>query len=133
MREITASQFAEIVGGTLTGTKPASDLVVRHAGVHSDRLSRARAFFALPGSTANGCDFVDRALANGASLAVVARSDMARRGGAIAAGPVVVVEDCLVALQRLAAWWRTQLSALVVAVAGSNGKTITKDAAAEFL
>jgi UDP-N-acetylmuramyl pentapeptide synthase len=127
VRAITADQFAEIVGGALTGTDVPSDLVIRHPAVHSDRLRNARAFFALRGSTADGHDFADRALANGASVAVVSDADISL------AGPMVVVDDCLAALQRLAAWWRSQLSAQVVAVAGSNGKTITKDAIGEFL
>jgi len=133
MREITARQFVEVIGGTFSGAEAPADLVVRHAAVHSDRLGSASAFFALPGSTANGRDFVGRALANGASLAVVAPSDLATRADAVPPGPVVVVDDCLAALQRLAAWWRSQLSATVVAVGGSNGKTITKDAMGEFL
>jgi len=38
-----------------------------------------------------------------------------------------VVDDALRALQRLASWWRTQLTLEVICLTGSNGKTSTKD------
>ena len=46
---------------------------------------------------------------------------------------VIVVSDTLLALQRLACWWRKQLDIPVVAITGSNGKTSTKDFTAAVL
>ncbi len=40
---------------------------------------------------------------------------------------VIEVPETLLALQRLALWWRKQLDLPVVAITGSNGKTSTKD------
>ena len=40
---------------------------------------------------------------------------------------VILVEDTLEALQRLAAWWRSELTLTVIGLTGSNGKTSTKD------
>ena len=40
---------------------------------------------------------------------------------------VIKVEDTLIALQKLARWYREQLDVVVIGVTGSNGKTSTKD------
>jgi UDP-N-acetylmuramoyl-tripeptide--D-alanyl-D-alanine ligase len=45
----------------------------------------------------------------------------------------LVVPDALVALQRLAAWWRTQFQVRVVGITGSVGKTTTKEFIASVL
>ena len=46
---------------------------------------------------------------------------------------VILVEDTLEALQRLAAWWRSELTLTVIGLTGSNGKTSTKDLTASVL
>jgi len=46
---------------------------------------------------------------------------------------VLVVQDSLVALQKIAAWARNQWNGEVVGVTGSAGKTSTKDVIAEML
>ena len=43
------------------------------------------------------------------------------------------MEDTLEALQRLAAWWRSELTLTVIGLTGSNGKTSTKDLTASVL
>ncbi len=87
-------------------------------------------FFALKGLQADGHDFVDQALRNAAVAAVVARG---RAAACAEAAPVIEVDDPLTALQQLARWWRSQLTATVVAVIGSSGKTVTKDALVHIL
>ncbi len=46
---------------------------------------------------------------------------------------VILVEDTLEALQKLAAWWRSELTLTVIGLTGSNGKTSTKDLTASVL
>ncbi|MGH9125310.1 MAG: alanine racemase [Acidimicrobiales bacterium] len=130
MDTLLLHEFVEILQGTLASVAD-SDLQIQHVATHSGQIRSRSAFFALQG-TRDGHDFVPAAVANGAVAAVVAggRRPLRDRGPSAEAGSAVLIEvdDPLAALQRLAAWWRGQVEATVVAVAGSNGKTTTKDA-----
>jgi len=120
---LSLPRLADLLGGELVGWDGA-DLRAEHVSIHSERIHRGSVFFALRGGRADGHRYLADAFANGAVAAVVARG----QGQGTALGPRVVVGDPLGALQRLASWWRGQLGAEVVAVVGSNGKTVTKDA-----
>ena len=129
MDAVSIADLADIVGGRVTGWTPQADLV-RHVTVHSQHIMQGSVFFALPGTRTDGHEFAREALANGAVGVVLAESQgQAHDYG----GPVVQVRNPLEALQRLAKWWRSQLSATVVAVVGSSGKTVTKDALVQIL
>ncbi|HHY33404.1 MAG TPA: UDP-N-acetylmuramoyl-tripeptide--D-alanyl-D-alanine ligase [Firmicutes bacterium] len=84
-------------------------------------------FFALTGAKFDGHDFAAQAVAKGARGIVASRFD--KVAGLAASVPVVVVDDPLKALQRLARYHRCRLGIPVVAVTGSTGKTTTKDMA----
>ena len=129
MDAVSITDLAAIVGGRVTGWTPQADLV-RHVTIHSQHIMQGSVFFALPGERTDGHEFAREALANGAVGVVLAehQSQVNDYGG-----PVVQVPDPLKALQRLAKWWRSQLSATVVAVVGSSGKTVTKDALVQIL
>jgi len=75
-------------------------------------------FFALPGTIADGHDFVGDALARGAA-AVVSREGFQ--------GPVLRVEDTGNALLEAGKWARARFGCPVVAVTGSSGKTTTRE------
>ncbi|WP_432834174.1 alanine racemase [Dactylosporangium sp. CA-092794] len=124
MDPVPVTEVASIIGGTVHF--PAEEREVGSVAIHSDRLQADSLFFALGGAT-DGHRFVGRALANGAIAAVVAADRLAELPRD--AGPLIAVADPLAALQAMAAWWRAQLTATTfVAVIGSNGKTVTKDA-----
>ena len=83
-------------------------------------------FVALRGERFDGHDFVAAAAERGVSGAVVERYlDVAI--------PQIVVADALAALQAAAAQWRRNFNCPVVGVAGSNGKTTTKEMVAAIL
>ncbi|MBL0941073.1 MAG: UDP-N-acetylmuramoyl-tripeptide--D-alanyl-D-alanine ligase [Gemmatimonadaceae bacterium] len=94
-------------------------------GVSTDTRSIAAGdvFVALQGDTFDAHDFLDTAKAAGAAAFVV--SDAARAAGL--GIPTYVVPDTLVALGELAHAWRKAWGRSVIAVAGSNGKTSTKE------
>jgi alanine racemase len=126
---VSIADLADIVGGRVTGWTPQAELV-RHVTAHSQHIMQGSVFFALPGTRTDGHEFAREALTNGAVGVVLAENQgQAHDYG----GPVVQVRNPLEALQRLARWWRSQLSATVVAVVGSSGKTVTKDALVQIL
>jgi UDP-N-acetylmuramoyl-tripeptide--D-alanyl-D-alanine ligase len=86
-------------------------------------------FVALRGQRTDGHRFVEDAFARGAVAALIAAADPLPDN----ARNLVLVEDPLGALQRLAAAWRRTLSARFVAITGSCGKTTTKQTAFELI
>lgn len=83
-------------------------------------------FFALRGERHDAHVFLEEAFRKGAAAAVVDRE-------VAAPGPTLSVSDSVKALGTLAAAWRMTLGARVIGVAGSNGKTTTKDMIAHVL
>jgi alanine racemase len=126
---VRLSMLVDVLGATATVPVEVG-ITAEHATIHSDRIHRGSVFFALGGSRTDGHRFVADAFANGAVAAVVARGQEVSTGAA--SGVLLEVQDPLGALQALASWWRAQLPAEVVAVVGSNGKTVTKDAIVHF-
>lgn len=135
MDPLPVTELVAALEGRLIRGEPPDGALVEHVSTHSGRIRPGTAFFALAGTRADGHDYLDAAARHGAA-ALVVRADRADRAKEILASPaagdgrvpVVAVDDPLHALQRLAGWWRVQLAARVVAVVGSIGKTVTKDA-----
>lgn len=80
-------------------------------------------FVALRGERFDAHDFLAEAVAKGAAALVVSNVAPAARLGV----PVFDVPDTLVALGRLGSYRRRLWHRPVIAVAGSNGKTSTKE------
>ena len=85
-------------------------------------------FVPIQGPNFDGHRFLDDAARLGA-LGALAR----RGGGHTSELPLLEVDDTVVALQKIASWWRSQLNGTVVGITGSNGKTITKEMANSIL
>ena len=79
-------------------------------------------FFALKGDRFNGNDYALSALSGGCSMAVVDEARPEFEGAA-----VLLVEDALAALQRVARTYRRTWDFPVFGLTGSNGKTTTKE------
>lgn len=124
MPELPLSLVLEATGGRLI-RGPAPD---RFRGVSTDTraLTAGSLFAALRGERFDGHDFAAEALRRGAGAALVARE-------VEGAGPLILVEDTLAALGKLAAAHRAKMPAVVVAITGSTGKTTTKEMAAAIL
>jgi UDP-N-acetylmuramoyl-tripeptide--D-alanyl-D-alanine ligase len=118
----TLADLARTVGGELHG----ADAEFGAVSIDTRRLAAGDLFMALPGSHADGHDFVPAAAAAAAAGAVVSRLISV-------ALPQVLVPDVEVALTRAAAAWRGQFALPIIAVAGSNGKTTVKEMVAAIL
>jgi UDP-N-acetylmuramoyl-tripeptide--D-alanyl-D-alanine ligase len=117
MIRMKASQIAEIVDGQLNVD---GNTEIWLAPVFDSRKATAGTLFlALHGENADGHDFAQNAIDNGAQFALVSKDITV---------PNIKVDDVLVALGKLAAFVRMQLPNLkVIGITGSQGKTTTKD------
>ena len=105
------------------GTGPAMPNALAGISTDTRQIARGDLFVALRGERFDAHDFLAAAKAAGAAAFVV--SDASR---AVGLGiPTYVVPDTLVALGQLATAWRKAWGRTVIAVAGSNGKTSTKE------
>lgn len=96
----------------------------------SRRISKGDLFVALKGERFDGHEFVESALRDGAVGAVVERDWIARNPRVASA---IAVTDTTQALGRLAGCYRREFDLPIIAVAGSNGKTTTKELLASVL
>ncbi|RVA38043.1 Mur ligase domain-containing protein, partial [Mesorhizobium sp. M7A.F.Ca.CA.004.11.1.1] len=94
--------------------------------IDSRSLQPGDAFFAIKGEAMDGHDFATAAIKAGAGVLVVAEGKLPSLGRLTA--PIIVVEDVLVALEKLGIASRARSSAKIIAVTGSAGKTTTKEA-----
>jgi UDP-N-acetylmuramoyl-tripeptide--D-alanyl-D-alanine ligase len=123
----TLPELLAATGGELASAGGA----IEFRGVTSDSraLAEGELFVALRGETHDGHAFVAQAAARGAAAVLV---EHGATTGDVPCG-VVSVRDTLAALGDLAGWHRRRSPATVLAVAGSNGKTTTKEMLAEVL
>jgi len=132
--DLRAGRLAEAAGGELAAGDPERTGPSR-AVIDSRELEPGDLFVGLPGRAADGGAFAPAALQSGAWGVLVARDhrDSALAAAAGSAGAVILVDDPLPALQRLATAWRRALGCKVVGITGSTGKTSTKDILAALL
>lgn len=98
------------------------------ATTDSRRVKAGNLFIALPGDRFDGHDFISTVAQAGARAVLVSRACEVPEGCA-----VVQVDNTRLALGRLAACYRGDFQLPVIAVAGSNGKTSTKELLAAVL
>jgi len=103
-----------------------------HVVTDSRNIEPGSIFFALKGASFDGNRFAADALRRGAAFAVVDDPAVAEENPGLR-GRLVVVEEVLRALQELAREHRRRLGIPVVAIAGSNGKTTTKELVSRVL
>ncbi|MEO2055286.1 MAG: UDP-N-acetylmuramoyl-tripeptide--D-alanyl-D-alanine ligase [Nitrospira sp.] len=132
-------EVAQGSGGRIQ-TEEAYDLSARSLrgfSINSRTIQRNEVFVALQGPHFDGHAFVSDALERGGAGAIVSLSAFRQRAvewhSRLKKHLFVVVEDPLQALQATARWHRRRFSLPLVGVAGSNGKTCTKEMIADIL
>ncbi|MCK9413639.1 MAG: UDP-N-acetylmuramoyl-tripeptide--D-alanyl-D-alanine ligase [Prolixibacteraceae bacterium] len=89
--------------------------------IDSRRIEKDSIFFALKGDNFNGNAFALSALEAGAAYAVVDEAELAVHE------KIILVENVLSTLQKLARLHRQKLAIPILAITGTNGKTTTKE------
>ncbi len=122
---ITVYQLSEIIEATETNYINNSKKIPM-GGVKTDsrNLLPGEVFLALRGQQFDGHQFVEQAIERGA-IALI--TDKYIHLNTVEEVPQLIVENTLDAYQKIAKWWRQQLSIPVIAVTGSVGKTTTKE------
>lgn len=124
---LALAEAAELADGQLLCPAGEGGRLLAGVGCDSRAVQPGDLFVAIPGRRVDGHDFVGQAVARGAAAAMVSRLPVGL------APALILVEDTVAALGRLAAGWRRRLDPTVVAVTGSVGKTTTKDLTAAVL
>jgi UDP-N-acetylmuramoyl-tripeptide--D-alanyl-D-alanine ligase len=123
MRGTLAQLVAAIPGARLVG----ADVAFGGVSTDSRKVDAGALFVALRGESFDAHDFLDQVAARDVAAVVVS---------ALPDGwtlPAIVVPDTLVALGRIAHFWRTGFDLPVIGVTGSNGKTTVKEMIASIL
>ncbi|MFN4218106.1 MAG: UDP-N-acetylmuramoyl-tripeptide--D-alanyl-D-alanine ligase [Candidatus Bipolaricaulia bacterium] len=139
--KLSAQEIAQATGGTIVHGSPKT--VFDGVSIDSRTIRPGQLFVPLLGSRCDGHEFIADALQRGAAGFLFSRplpphplvpSPSEGRGVAQAGVRVAIhVHDTLRTLSDLAHWAVTKLNAPIVAVAGSNGKTTTKELIAHVL
>ena len=96
--------------------------------IDSRTIKRGDLFVALRGVKFDGHQFVQEAMEKGGEGFVIENEALGQKGTIIPRGKaVIVVGDTLRALGDIAHFWREKHPIPLIAVAGSNGKTTTKE------
>jgi UDP-N-acetylmuramoyl-tripeptide--D-alanyl-D-alanine ligase len=111
----TSDEIVAATGGTLHG----APFEVSGVTFDSREVEPGWLFVAMPGTVADGHDFVGRAFSAGAAGALVGRP---------VEGPHILVADVAEALTALAIASRKRMKGTVIGITGSVGKTSTKEA-----
>ncbi|MDR3037016.1 MAG: UDP-N-acetylmuramoyl-tripeptide--D-alanyl-D-alanine ligase [Coriobacteriales bacterium] len=126
--QLTIAQIA--TSSQALTVEPARDAhrLVNRLSWDSRAIQPGMLFFALPGEKVDGNDFIVEAFTRGAAVVIASRqvNEAERHAAQQHRAALLYAPDGLAALQRLASSYRETLTATVVGITGSTGKTSTK-------
>lgn len=106
-----------------------ADVMIEGVSIDSREIEKGQLFVPFKGEHADGHKYVEDSIRKGASAALW-QSDVPNPPTHL---PILIVDNCLTALQELARKYRKELPVKVVGITGSNGKTTTKDMTTSLL
>ncbi len=128
---LSLEDIVRAVGGSLVAgaSMPAGPIV--GVGTDSRAVAPGSLFVCIPGETFDGHDFAGKAAEAGAAALLASRNPF----DGVPPVPVVLVDDTVAALGRLAHDWRKRLGpdTRVVGLTGTSGKTTVKELLAQVL
>ncbi|WP_300784843.1 UDP-N-acetylmuramoyl-tripeptide--D-alanyl-D-alanine ligase [Streptococcus sp. 19428wC2_LYSM12] len=114
--KLTVYEVAQVVGAK-NDVRMYEDRALQKVEFDSRLIVEGDFFIPLKGAR-DGHDFIPVAFENGCAITLSEKE---------VAFPHILVDDCLIAFQALAAYYLKKMQVEVIAVTGSNGKTTTKD------
>lgn len=105
-----------------------SSRTVGGVSIDSRKIKSGECFIALKGSHFDGGEFISKAIAAGASVVVTSAEVKVPNNIGL-----IKVDDPIVALGDIAAFWRERFTVPCVGITGSNGKSTTKQMTAAAL
>jgi UDP-N-acetylmuramoyl-tripeptide--D-alanyl-D-alanine ligase len=123
----TIQQVAEMIDASYEFSY--KDVAIQGVSIDSRKIAKGNLFVPLKGENTDGHRYVETAFKNGAAASLW-QKDIPNPPEQY---PIIIVDDTLKALQRLAKAYRDELPIKVVGVTGSNGKTTTKDIISSLL
>ena len=119
----TFDRLAEALSTEAVGKPPRGSTQTTGITTDTRKIGKGNVFVALKGERFDGHDYLADAVRDGASALVVSKPPKLDVLGV----PIFEVRDTLVALGALGRYWRRAWGKPIIGVAGSNGKTSTKD------
>lgn len=127
MKNMTLQNIATACQGQLVCQKDQENIQIKGAVLDSRQVEEGYLFFATKGERVDGHSFIPQVAEKKAACVVC---EKAPAGVEI---PYILVEDSFVALKKVAAFYRENLTIPVVGITGSVGKTSTKEMIASVL
>ncbi|MFY9150694.1 MAG: bifunctional UDP-N-acetylmuramoyl-tripeptide:D-alanyl-D-alanine ligase/alanine racemase [Prolixibacteraceae bacterium] len=133
MPNLTVNQISSVIGGLILPNDSSEEITVSLISIDSRTIfdPEASLFFALKSDRNNGHHYISDLIHAGVKAFVI--SESSDEYLKFLSCRFIQVPDTLVALQKLAAWHRSQFEIPVVGITGSNGKTIVKEWLYELL
>lgn len=121
MKNLTLNHLAAACNGRYHGSEEQKEMCVTAITTDSRRVTEGCLFVAIPGARVDGHDFIPQVIEKG-TLAVISERDLGET-----AFPYIQVESSLEAVKDMGEFYLQQLEIPVVGIAGSVGKTSTKE------
>ena len=128
---VTLSEIVRAAGGTLLCGQ--EDTVITAFATDSREVKPGIMFVPIRGEKTDGHRYIEKAFENGGAASFTEEDVRTEQKVTWENRPLILVDDCRAALQKTAAWYRSQFTIPVVGITGSVGKTTAKEMVAQAL